>query len=173
MRDWGGMIAEIITAAVPTLVTRLADEFFAKRRDSVDVGELQEQVARLVAEKTSLGCELAEIRQAVLVLARYLAVTRQDVFVLETDHLALTERFRIDREKTVVPVIDDFRTRVERSVERRQNNAIESFRRRAEGLPGRGEIAPAVIEGRAVDDFLSDFSEEVLRLRTGRDEGRS
>jgi hypothetical protein len=171
------MIAEIITAAVPTLITRLADEFFAKRRDSVDIGELQEQVARLVAERNALGCELEEIRHVVLVLARYLALTRQDVFVLRTDHLALTEQYRIDREVTVVPVIDDFRMRVEQSVVRRQNSAIESFRRRqTEELAKQEEIAsaqPIPVKAGAVDDFLSDFSEEVLRLRTGREAGRA
>jgi hypothetical protein len=167
------MIAEVLMATVPSLLMRLTEEFFAKRRDGVDVRELQEQVARLVMEKNSLACELAEVRRAVLVLTRYLVLTRQDVFVLEADQLGLTDQFQRDRETHVAPVIDNFGTRVEQSIQKRQDHLIEAFRRRQP----KGQVDhedPPVPEVRHLpvrysDDFLEGFAEEILDIRLGRD----
>jgi hypothetical protein len=176
-RELDDMIAEILMATMPSLVMRLADEFFDKRRDSVDVRELQEQVARLVVEKNALSCELGEIRRAVLVLARYLALTRQDAFMLEADQLSLTDRFQSERETKVAPVIVDFGERVEQRLQQRQECATEAFRRRHSTR----FVEPAIVsipvvkssEPDAVDNFLAGFGEDVLDMRLGRNRPQS
>jgi hypothetical protein len=173
-RDWEGMIAEIFTATLPALVSRLVDEFSAKRRDSVNVRELQEQVARLTAAQNSLRHNLAEVEHVVLILTRYLALTRQDAFALTGDRLVLTEPFRREREAVVAPVMTDFGARVELSIERRQKHIIESFRRQQTAeLVERDEQATDSADrfgtARTSRDFLESFAEEVLDMRLGRE----
>jgi argonaute-like protein implicated in RNA metabolism and viral defense len=166
------MIAEILMATMPSLVMRLTDEFFTKRRDSVDVCELQEQVARLVVENNTQACELAEVRHAVLVLARYLVLTRQDAFMLEADQLTLTDQFLLDRETKVPPVIVDFGARVEQRIQQRQDHDIEVFRRRQSAGSVEQEMVPSPVlkhsETVVADNFLAGFTEEVLDMRLGR-----
>jgi hypothetical protein len=171
------MIAEIFTAALPALVTHLTDTFSTRRRDSVDVRELQEQVARLAATQNSLQGNLAEVEHAVLILTRYLALTRQDAFSLAGEQLVLAEQFRSRREAVVTPVMTDFGARVEQSIEKHQNQAIEAFRRQQSSAP----TAPAERDmpwpnspqhrggTRSPHDFLDTFAEEVLDLRLGRE----
>lgn len=168
------MIAEVLTATLPALVLRLTDEFSAKRRDSVNVRELQEQVAQLMAAEKSLRYNLAEVEHVVLILTRYLALIRRDAFALTGDQLVLTEPFRSERGAVAAPVMTDFGARVVHSIERRQSHAIESFRRQQSAAPAErdeqhADSADRRGAARTSRDFLESFAEEVLDMRLGRE----
>lgn len=146
------MLVEVLMGVLEPFISKMIEQFLKRRRNAVDLGELQDQVAQLIATQHALSADAAEVRRAVAVLARYLVLSRQDVFLIRADELRLTERSDQRGDVAVEAAITDFGHLVERGIQRRHQVRAN-----------RGNSA-------ALDGFLDGFAEEILEVRLGRAE---
>ena len=147
------MVAEIFLAVLPPLFGKLTEAFLGNRHQSVDLAQLQEEVARLVRSQRELAVELSEYQRATAHLVRYVARSRRDVFVFHGGQLVLAEQ-ALQRDD-LRELIDGMGADLERRLRQRQARPPIADRQSASAL----------------DAFFDGFEEEVTRARLGHEDG--
>lgn len=172
------MIAEVTAAVLAQFVARLSEEFIKKQRKTVDVNELQEQIAQIVVRQQALAVEAAEVRQAVIVLTRYLTVVQKDMFLIRDDQLWLAEGSKACRDADIESAITQFDSLAEQNIGRQQFRSQRTGDDSV-GDSGAGPRRPRVfdppdqasaLEASTLDNFLEGFNEEVTAMRLAQRE---
>lgn len=172
------MVAEIILSVLSPFVTKITEDFLGRRRATVAVADLQDQVVRLMASHRELEIEVAQARLAVVALTRYLVMTQGEIFALQGDHLTLEIKPRRRRQVILGQVLDDFSSSVESSISKRQTLRPEfspdtppqpsPLTRSASKNDSTNETPAA--PNKALSGFFDGFEEEIMRARLGQEE---
>ena len=160
---------ELVTAVLSPFISEVTKEFLGRRRKDIQLKDLQRDVEQTMAAQADLAVNIDEIRKAVVVLARYLALTNSELFYLSENVLGLTERPSKDMAVRFTPAIAQFQGHVERrAVARRTEQARSVGRRQAQTWPETSSRAQQPTQGQELDDFFDGFNEEVMRARLER-----
>jgi hypothetical protein len=179
MRDprGGKMFEAIVLAVLKPLVSKLTEDFLNRRRSTVTIAELQDQVIRLMVSHRELEGQVTEARMSVIALTRYLALTQGGIFILNGDRLELATVPLDQRQVLVGHAIEDFNSTVEARLQRQFKRAERTTRQsrsplpRSSGLaPTHGSVGAAVNSSEALNSFFDNFEEEIMRTRLGREE---
>jgi hypothetical protein len=161
------MVGEILLAVLPSLVSTLTDQFLGRKRGSIDLTDLQQQVTQLAINQQVLSAEADQARRAVKVLVRYLTVAERETFLLRGDHLELAEGVAGRPDNDLARVLQEFGTSVEGQVRQRQ----PKLRSSAPG-PSPSGAGEAVEDDRleqALEHFFDGFDEEIRKARLGHE----
>lgn len=163
------MIEPITLAVLKPLVTKLTEDFLARRRNKVAISELQDQVLRLLMSQRELQFEVTQARMAVVALTRYLALTQAETFVLHRDRLELAIEPPDHRQAVIGHAIEDFNSSVEARLQRQSSRMPRQ--RPVSSLPAKAVTSDVQnASPDALSRFFDDFDEEIMRTRLGREE---
>jgi hypothetical protein len=173
------MIEQIVLAVLNPLVSKLTDDFLNKRRNTVAIAELQDQVIRLLAGHRELEIEVAQARMAVLSLSRYLALTQGNIFVLRDDRLEVAISPQSERQIVIGHAIDSFSSSVEAHLQRQLGRSSKASAHSGSAVSppalrsasGEGSMSSKRDRSsEALSKFFDGFEEEIMRARLGREE---
>lgn len=156
---------QLIIAVLQPMLVKLTEYFLEKRRSSVTITELQNQVLQLLATQSDLQIEVINARMAVIALSRYLSLTHQEIFFLRGESLELAVVEQEQRQALIAPAIKDFGRSVEARLEQKQRRLATQ---------GNSQRATPVVrhkipqhESDALNQFFDGFEEEIMRARLG------
>jgi hypothetical protein len=162
------MMEQLLFVVLQPMVAKLTEYFLDKRRGSVTIAELQNQVLQLLAAQRDLQIEVTKARLAVIALSRYLSLTHQEIFLLRGESLELAVAEQDHRQALVAPAIRDFNQSVQARLARQSNQSMtrgdDSCKTRA-ALPSRPEAGQSAPD--ALSEFFDGFEEEIMRARLG------
>lgn len=159
---------QLLIAVLQPMISKLTEYFLEKRRNSVTIAELQNQVLQLLETQRDLGIEVTKARLAVIALSRYLSLTHQEIFLLRGGSLELAVAEQAQRQALVAPAIRDFGQSVEARLVKRMNSSTTRgyhSRKAWTAPPARPVITPA--ESAALAEFFNGVDEELMRTRLG------
>jgi hypothetical protein len=162
---------QIIIALLPSMAKKLAEYFLDKRRNSVTIKELQDQILQLLEVQRGLQIEATQARLAIMALTRYLALTQQETFLLRGGSLELAAGDRGKGRALVEPAIRDFSHTVQARIERqnRRSTRLTSVPKNratiSSATPVQRTVSPE--ESKALGVFFEGFEEEIMRTRLG------
>ncbi|MGI8330487.1 hypothetical protein ACRYCC_11030 [Actinomadura scrupuli] len=154
-------MVEILLGVLSPFISTVTEDFLARRRDAVPLSELEDQVIRLAAGQRHMEDELVQIRQAVVVLTRFLAEYGAETFSYRGERLELAGGLDERRQVVVGQVIESFEQEVTAQVQAR--------RQRSRRRPEPREI-PAGPTSDQLKGFLDGFEEEIRRARLGQED---
>jgi hypothetical protein len=163
------MVGEILLAVLPSLVSTLTDQFLNRKRDTVDLTDLQQQVTQLAINQQAVSAEAEHARRAVKVLVRYLTVAEKATFLLRGDHLELAEGVAGRPDNDLARVLQEFGTAVEGQVRQRPPKLRSSVP--GSSPSGAGEAVGDDRLEQALEHFFDGFDEEIRRARLGHEAG--
>lgn len=153
-------MVEILLGVLSPFISTVTEDFLARRRDAVPLSELEDQVIRLAAGQRNMENELVQIRQAVVVLTRFLAEYGAETFSYQGERLELAGGLDERRQVVVGQVIESFEQEVTAQVQARRQR-----QRRPEPRP-----IPAGPTSDQLKGFLDGFEEEIRRARLGQED---
>jgi RecA/RadA recombinase len=165
------VIAGTVLAVLPSLAGKLAENFLEHKRKKVDIAELQDQIASLVAANHQMRLEAQDTRLAVMSLTRYLATSQSNVFVFQNNQLELSATLREnDQRQSIGKAISEFDSAVRASARQRlAQEAQVASGEQAKVQVRQGRAAPENIASDPLDDFFDDFDREIMNRRLGRE----
>lgn len=158
----------LIVAVLQPMVAKLTEYFLDKRRSSVTIAELQNQVLQLLETQRDLQFEVASARMAVIALSRYLSLTHREIFLLRGESLELAVAEQEQRQALVAPAIRDFSQSLEARFARKNSQFASRVNDSREGQiapPSRPEAVRSTSD--ALSKFFDGFEEEIMRARLG------
>lgn len=156
---------QLIIAVLQPMLVKLTEYFLEKRRSSVTITELQDQVLQLLATQRDLQIEVINARMAVLALSRYLSLTHQEIFFLRGESLELAVAEQDQRQALIAPAIKDFGLSVEARLEHKRRRFVTQDNYQKVTPVARPEIPQ--YESDALGQFFDGFEEEIMRARLG------
>jgi hypothetical protein len=166
------MPAHIALAVLEPLVGKLTDAFLRKKRQSVAVAELQDQVVQMLANQQKAEVEIRAAQLAILSLTRYLAMTQPNIFVLRGDRLEISAGPNGNGiEPSIGDALSAFNASVEHQVHQRIDPATITPPAPNPSVPPRqlqkGVAPPPCTDEEALNRFFEDFDREIMRTRLG------
>jgi hypothetical protein len=169
------MIETLVLAVLNPLVSKLTEDFLTRRRNTVHIADLQDQVVRLMASHLQLEEEVTQTRLSVIALTRYLARTQAEVFVLKGDFLQLVTVAPNQRQVLIGHAIQDFSSGVEARLQERLGRSEQTTQQSKSQLSRSTQPDStratggnnAASSSEALNKFFDGFEEEIMRARLG------